>query len=112
MWRSDGVETRASVCLSGNMTIDPEQYRSFSGRSRIPMGKRIVIATLVLVAVCAICGSGFGQDAAKPFTKQEISRLLKPTPRQRDEQGDLAAEIEQRGNAFPVDEKTLDELRK
>ena len=76
------------------------------------MGKRIVIATFVLWALCAIWGNGFGQDAAKPFTKQEIIRLLKPTPGQRYEQGDLAAEIEQRGIAFPVDEKTLDELRK
>src|SRR5262249_17408415 len=43
---------------------------------------------------------------------QEILRLLKPTPGARYEQGDLAGEIAQRGIAFPVDEKTLDELRR
>jgi hypothetical protein len=55
---------------------------------------------------------GLARKPRKPFTKQEILRLLKPTPGTRYEQGDLAGEIAQRGIAFPADEKTLDELRK
>jgi hypothetical protein len=76
------------------------------------MRKRIVFAAFLLSSCCVVGGNGFGQEARKPFTKQEILRLLKPTPGTRYEQGDLAGEIAQRGVAFPVDEKTLDELRK
>ena len=76
------------------------------------MRKRIVFATFLLSTCGVFWGNGFGQEARKPFTKQEILRLLKPTPGTRYEQGDLAGEIAQRGIAFPVDEKTLDELRK
>ncbi|HEU0179669.1 MAG TPA: hypothetical protein VFV58_36020 [Blastocatellia bacterium] len=76
------------------------------------MRKRIVFAAFLLSTCCVFWGNGFGQEAKKPLTKQEILRLLKPTPGTRYEQGDLAGEIAQRGIAFPVDEKTLDELRK
>src|SRR5262249_28714965 len=76
------------------------------------MRKRIVFATFLISTCCVFGGNGFGQEAKKPFTKQEILRLLKPTPGTRYEQGDLAGEIAQRGIAFPADEKTLDELRK
>jgi len=76
------------------------------------MRKRIVFATFLLSTCCVFWGNGFGQEARKPFTKQEILRLLKPTPGTRYEQGDLAGEIAQRGIAFPVDERTLDEFRK
>jgi len=76
------------------------------------MRKRIVFAAFLLSTCCVIGGNGFGQEARKPFTKQEILRLLKPTPGVRYEQGDLAGEIAQRGVAFPVDEKTLDEFRR
>lgn len=64
-------------------------------------------------AMLLMCfGLVFGQDNAKPFTKDELLRLLKPTPGKRVEQGDLAGEIAARGIAFPADEKTLDEFRK
>ena len=57
-------------------------------------------------------GLVFGQDNAKPFTKEELLRLLKPAPGKRLEQGDVAGEISARGIAFPADEKTLEEFRK
>lgn len=55
----------------------------------------------------------FAQEQTAPFTKEELLRLvkIKPAPGKRDAQGDLAGEIETRGVAFPVDEKTLEELR-
>ncbi len=64
----------------------------------------------VILSLCV--GFVFGQDNAKPFTKDELLRLLKPAPGKRVEQGDLAGEIAARGIAFPADEKTLDEFRK
>ncbi len=64
----------------------------------------------VLLSLCV--GLVFGQDTAKPFTKEELLRLLKPAPGKRVEQGNLAGEIAARGIAFPADEKTLDEFRK
>ncbi|MBO0724441.1 MAG: hypothetical protein J2P52_02480 [Blastocatellia bacterium] len=76
------------------------------------MRKRIIFAAFLLSTCCVFWGNGSGQEARKPFTKQEILRLLKPTPGVRYEQGDLAGEIAQRGVAFPVDEKTLDEFRR
>ncbi len=65
------------------------------------------------VALLLCIGLVFGQDSAKPFTKDEILRALKvkPAPGKRDAQGDLAGEIEARGIAFPADEKILEEFR-
>jgi hypothetical protein len=76
------------------------------------MRKWIVFAAFLLSTCSVFGGNGVSQESKKPFTKHEILRLLKPTPGTRNEQGDLAGEIAQRGVAFPVDEKTLDELRK
>jgi hypothetical protein len=73
------------------------------------MLKKLVCAAFLL---CAVAGMALGQESNKPFTKEEILQRLKPMPGQRYEQGDLAAEIAQRGLAFTVDEKTLAELRK
>jgi hypothetical protein len=76
------------------------------------MRKRIVFAAFLL-STCGVFGeNGVGQEAKKPFTKPEIIRLLNPMPGTSYEQGDLAAEIARRGVAFPLDEMTLDELRK
>src|SRR5215831_17655477 len=71
------------------------------------MRKQIVFATFLLSTCCVFGGNGFGQEAKKPFTKQEILRLLTPTPGTRYEQVNLAGEIAQRGIDFPADEKGL-----
>ena len=70
---------------------------------------KLVCAAFLL---CVIAGMALGQESNKPFTKEEILQRLKRVPGQRYEQGDLAAEIAQRGLTFTVDEKTLAELRK
>ncbi|HJZ67474.1 MAG TPA: hypothetical protein VKF81_04960 [Blastocatellia bacterium] len=54
--------------------------------------------------------SGAWQTSA-PFTKQEIFSLLREADVHRISQADIAAEINQRGIGFPVDEKTLDQFR-
>jgi hypothetical protein len=71
------------------------------------MRKQIVFATFLLSNCYVFGGNGFGQEAKKPFTEQEILRLLTPTPGTRYEQGNLAGEIVQQGIDFPVDEKGL-----
>ena len=71
------------------------------------MRKQIVFATFLLSTCCVFGGNGIGQEAKKPFTKQEILRLLTPMPGTRYEQGDLAGEIVQRWIDFPADEKGL-----
>jgi hypothetical protein len=76
------------------------------------MKRKIFFAAFLLWTWCAFGADVRGQENKPPFTKAEILRLLKPAPGVRFEQGDLAGEIAQRGIAFPVDEKTLVELRK
>ncbi len=76
------------------------------------MNKKIVCAAIVLFVLCAVGKIVPGQENKTPVTKEEIIRLLKPAPGSRFEQGDLAAEISQRGISFTVDEATLAELRK
>ena len=71
------------------------------------MRRQIVFATFLLSTCCVFRGNGFGQEAKKPFTKQEILRLLTPTLGTRYEQGNLAGEIVQRGIDFPTDKKGL-----
>jgi len=71
-----------------------------------------------IIVLCLTMTAGFGQDKNPPVTKEEILAFLKsasspkPGTDRRIEQGDLAAEVDQRGVAFPVTEQTLDELRK
>jgi hypothetical protein len=76
------------------------------------MKRKIFFAAFLLWTWCVFGADVRGQENKPPFTKAEILRLLKPVPGVRFEQGDLAGEIAQRGIAFPVDEKTLVELRK
>ncbi len=76
------------------------------------MKKKIVFAALMFCVLYPSGANVLGQENKPPFTKEEILRLLKPVPGIRYEQGDLAGEISQRGIAFPINEKTLGELRK
>ena len=82
------------------------------------MKKKISFAISMMLVCCLIAVAGFGQDKKPPVTKEEILAFIKsisspkPGADRRIEQGDLAAEIEQRGVAFPVTEQTLEELRK
>jgi len=71
------------------------------------MRKQIVFATFLLSTYYVFGGNGFGREAEKPFTKQEILRLLTPTPGTRYEKGNLADEIVRQGIDFPIDEKGL-----
>ncbi|MEO7633735.1 MAG: hypothetical protein ABIU20_10085 [Blastocatellia bacterium] len=81
--------------------------------------KKKTSAVIAIILVCySLSVAGFGQDKKQPVTKEEIQAFLKsassprPGTNRRIEQGDLAAEIDQRGVAFPVTEQTLEELRK
>src|SRR5215813_12605858 len=105
--RASSVSPTAGVCYPRHLQSIPIKLTLFNRRSGTPMRKRIVFATFLLSTCCVFGGNGFGQEARKPFTKQEILRLLKPTPGTRYEQGNLAGEISQRGIDFPADEKGL-----
>ncbi len=72
------------------------------------MKKKII--AIMLFGLLAIGSVGFGQEKQPPLSKEEIIQLLKQTGR-RLSQGDIAGEIAQRGLAFPVDERALEELR-
>jgi hypothetical protein len=76
------------------------------------MCKKSLFVALLFLAWFTFGEIGFAQENRPPFTKEEIVRLLKPAPGARSEQADLATAIAERGIAFPVDEKTLAELRK
>ena len=71
------------------------------------MRKLIVFAIFLLSTCCVFGGNGFGREAKKLFTKQEILRLLTPMPGTRYEQGNLAGEIVRRGSDFPTDKMGL-----
>jgi hypothetical protein len=71
-----------------------------------------IIFLIFLLWFCCAGAIAFAQEKKAPMTKQEILRLLKPVPGARSEQADLAGEINERGIAFPVDEKTIEEIRK
>ena len=75
------------------------------------MKKIIALASALIMVVC-LAAMGFGQDKTAPVTKDEILTFLKLKADKRTEQGDLAAEVSQRGVAFPVTEETLEEFRK
>jgi hypothetical protein len=51
------------------------------------------------------------QDKAAPFSKQELLSLLRQTGPQRLSQGDIIGQLEQRGIAFVVEEKTIGEFK-
>ena len=87
------------------------QPQKAKARKAKAMNKLLVIGLLTLLMVCVTVNVTLAQNKPAPFTKAEILRRLKPIPGQRYEQADLIEEIEQRGIAFTLDEKTLNELR-
>lgn len=76
------------------------------------MKKNLALISLVILAFCLATIGGFAQDKKTPVTKEEILVFLKTKSDKRIEQGDLAAEISQRGVAFPITDENLEELRK
>jgi hypothetical protein len=68
----------------------------------------VAIAFLLALSVTWITSA---QQKKSPLTKAELLTLLKQAPEHRSGQADLADEITERGLAFKLDEKTLDELR-
>lgn len=75
------------------------------------MKKLMALVSALILASC-LAATSFAQDQKSPVTKEEILSFLKTKVDKRTEQGDLAAEIAQRGVAFPVTEGVLEELRK
>jgi hypothetical protein len=68
-----------------------------------------------VLTICILLASGLpavAWQATQPLTKQEILSRLREAEAHRLSQADLAAEINQRGIAFAVDERTLDEFRR
>lgn len=55
---------------------------------------------------------GLTQEQKKPVTREEILQLLSQKNERRFAQGDIAAEVSERGIAFPVDEATMEEFRR
>lgn len=75
------------------------------------MKKKTILAAIILFGLLAIGRVGLGQEKKPPLGKEEIIQLLKQATGRRLSQGDIAGEIAQRGLAFPVDERALEELR-
>src|ERR1041385_2630345 len=75
------------------------------------MKKKTVLAAILLFGLFAATAVGFGQEKKPPLSKDEIIQLLKQATGRRLSQGDIAGEVTQRGIAFPVDERVLEELR-
>lgn len=68
----------------------------------------IISTLLVALSVYAIVSA---QQKKPPLTKTELVAMLKQAPEHRSGQADLADEITERGLAFKLDEKTLEELK-
>ncbi|MBK9705749.1 MAG: hypothetical protein IPO77_01710 [Acidobacteria bacterium] len=71
----------------------------------------IILSVLIILLISVFPSMAAGQGGKAQLTKKEIILLLKQSAEHRFEQGDIAAEISERGVAFTVDEKTLDEFR-
>lgn len=70
------------------------------------------LAILLLLAGMTMAGSALAQDKKSPLGKNEILQMLRQDAGGRSEQGDIAAEIAERGISFAVDDKVLDEFRR
>jgi hypothetical protein len=73
--------------------------------------KSIAHTAFLLLILWPIAEVRSAQNATAPLTKQEIVFRLKEAEAHRLSQADIATEINQRGIAFTLDEKTLSELR-
>jgi hypothetical protein len=69
-----------------------------------------LLAALLSCALIAI--DTRGQESRPPLSKSEIIAGLRASGAARRSQGDLAAEVEERGISFKADEATMEELRR
>jgi len=70
-----------------------------------------LILSLIFLSLMANIVYVAGQEQKKPVTKEEILQLLSQKDQRRFAQGDIAAEVSERGIGFPVDEAVIEELR-
>lgn len=75
------------------------------------MTKKLALAVLFLLGLSATGSITPGQENKAPMTRSEILSTLKKAPELRASQGDLAAEITQRGVAFVVDDRVIEEFQ-
>jgi hypothetical protein len=68
----------------------------------------LMVLLLLLVPIVEVRSA----QHSTPLTKQEIMSRVREAEAHRQSQADIATEINQRGISFPVDEKTLGELRR
>src|SRR5262245_34203009 len=76
------------------------------------MNRKIASAAILLFVLLTVKTNELGQEHKVPLTKDEILRLLKAESRGRLAQTNIAAEVAERGIAFPVDGPVLEELRR
>jgi hypothetical protein len=81
--------------------------------SVVKFRKRGVLgAVLILCVLGAVSSFGVEQEDSHPLSKREILLLLKQAREHQILQGDIAAEVEQRGIAFTLDRVTVAELER
>ena len=76
------------------------------------MNRKIASVAILLLVLLTVNTHELGQERKPPLTKDEILRLLKAESRGRLGQTNIVIEVTERGIAFPVDEPTLEELRR
>ena len=76
------------------------------------MNRKIGSVAILLFVLLTVKTHELGQESKPPLTKDEILRLLKAESRGRLAQTNVVIEVAERGIAFPVDEPTLEELRR
>jgi hypothetical protein len=76
------------------------------------MTSLVFMLTLLLTVNPTAIAQTTQDAAAAPMTRPEILSRLKDAEARRLSQADIAAEVDRRGIAFTVDEKTLSELRR
>ena len=76
------------------------------------MNRKIGSVAILLFVLLTVKTHELGQERKPPLTKDEILRLLKAESRGRLGQTNIVIEVAERGIAFPVDEPTLEELRR